>query len=231
MKKVLRLGAIALASVVGLSSCMKDKDHFDAGEQLELEKPIIKAYVDSIPELEDATLDEETGIWYKVLEKGERDPEEESPYEIQEYQNQILIMADAVVEYEGRLVEDGTVFDKTTETEGDTLDLALDLNTGQSRHITAWMLSFLPKEIQLDDRDEELNYGIIFDEGLRAGDEIRIVTPSLFAYGNTQQGKVPANSPLDFKIKVLDVKKHDLNDDDGDDDDDGGDDENNGDNE
>ncbi|HLQ99905.1 MAG TPA: hypothetical protein VK102_05975 [Sphingobacterium sp.] len=225
MKKVLRLGAIALASVVGLSSCMKDKDYFDAGEQLELEKPIIKAYVDSIPELEDATLDENTGIWYKVLEKGEREPEEGAPYEVQEYQNQNLIAADAVVEYEGRLVEDGTVFDKTTETEGDTLDLILDLNTGQTRHITAWMLSFLPKEIEFE--EETYDYGIIFDEGLRAGDEIRIVTPSFFAYGNTQQGKVPANSPLDFTIKVLDVKKHDLNDDGDDDDDDSGDDENN----
>lgn len=215
MKQLLRLGSVVLATVVGFSSCMKDGDYFDPTEQYQIEKPIIEEYVKSTDGLEDAKLDTNTGIWYKVIKKGERVEGQENPYEIQEYKGREAIVAAAVVKYEGRLVSDGTVFEKTTKTEGDSIALQLDLYSGDRNFILAWMVAFFPKTLEIDGKDND--FGIIFEDGLNTGDEIRIVTPSGYAYGNRSQGKIPANSPLDFKIEVLSAEKFDLNpDEDGD---------------
>lgn len=216
MKQLLRLGSGVLATVVGLSSCMKEGDYFDSAAQYQIEKPIIEEYVKSTEGLEDAKLDTNTGIWYKVIKKGEREERQEYPYEIQEYQGREAIVAAAVVKYEGRLVSDGTVFEKTTKTEGDSIALELDLYTGESNYISAWMRAFFPKTIKVNNKD--VDFGIIFEDGLNTGDEVRIVVPSMHAYGNSSRGKIPANSPLDFKIEVLSAKKLDLNPDEGDDD-------------
>lgn len=209
MKQLLRLGSVVLATVVGFSSCMKEGDYFDPAEQYQIEKPIIEEYVKTTEGLEDAKLDTNSGIWYKVIKKGERVDGQETPYEIQEYQGREAIVAAAVVKYEGRLVSDGTVFEKTTKTEGDSIALELNLYTGNGSFILGWMMAFFPKTIEIDGKDYD--YGIVFEDGLNTGDEIRIVVPSGYAYGNRSQGKIPANSPLDFKIEVLSAEKLDLN--------------------
>lgn len=209
MKQLLGLGSVVLATVVGFSSCMKEGDYFDPAEQYQIEKPIIEEYVKSTEGLEDAKLDTNTGIWYKVIQKGEREEGQENPYEPQEYQGRDLIVAEAVVKYEGRLVSDGSVFERTTKTEGDSVAIQLDLYSGQGNFIAGWMRAFFPKTIEIDGKDYD--YGVIFEDGLNTGDEIRIVIPSGYAYGNASQGKIPANSPLDFKIEVLSAKKLDLN--------------------
>lgn len=38
------------------------------------------------------------------------------------------------------------------------------------------------------------------------GGHIRFITPSAYAYGNASSKKIPANSPLYFDVKLLDIK-------------------------
>lgn len=207
MKNYLRLTVAALVSVFAFASCMKNDDYLDPYEQWELEKPIIEEYVEKTPGLEDAEFNERTGIWYKVIEKA---PQEERtfPYEAQDTANNQVILADVTVDYTGKLL-DGTVFDTTEGKDKFSITpIFYNVTTGYGNQnlISSWILTFMPKKIEYNDK--EIDLGIIFDDGLQSGDEIRIVTPSLYAYGNYATGKIPANSPLDFTIKVLKVEKH-----------------------
>lgn len=214
MKKTLRFAAIALAMTMGLSSCMKNNDYFDPNAQWELEKTIIKEFVEADPSLSGAKMHEETGIWYQVITEGERGENTFTYTAIDTIVNtgpSIRVIADAIVEYEGKLL-DGTIFDETTKAEGDSLRIEVALaGSNFMSVIPAWIYSFMPEKITVELEKEDnktIDLGIIFADGLQAGDKVRIITPSAYAYGNFGQGKVPANSPLDFTIKVIDVKEH-----------------------
>lgn len=41
---------------------------------------------------------------------------------------------------------------------------------------------------------------------IKKGGEIRLLLPSFYGYGNITYGPIPANSPLDFNIKLTDVQ-------------------------
>lgn len=40
---------------------------------------------------------------------------------------------------------------------------------------------------------------------IRKGGKIRLLLPSFYGYGNQARGPIPANSPLDFDIELVDV--------------------------
>lgn len=181
-----KLGLIVLAIIaVSVAGCVKDAETFDYAAQLEKEKPLIKAYVEQ--NLPNAILDEYTQIWYELVNPGI-----ENSYVYRLDQNGTSIVSPTItVNYEGKLLN-GQIFDSNNTPAGAVFDLGT--------LITAWHAAFIPKVVQ----------GIqtigITEQGLQKGAEIRIVTPSYLGYRNSQNGAIPANSPLVFTIKVLEIK-------------------------
>lgn len=92
------------------------------------------------------------------------------------------------VKYSGKLLN-GTEFDSS-----DSVKFNL------SNMITAWLYAFLPQEINGE------KFGGITINGLQKGAKIRIITPSPWGYGSTPKPTIPADSPLDFTIEVIDIQ-------------------------
>lgn len=182
MKK-LNLLVLGLIVVAGLSSCLKETETFDLELQYEIEKPIIAEYVrENVP---NAVLNEDWGIWYEIIEPGTA-----GDYEYKMVNNQIeapVIQA----KYRGILLN-GVQFDANDTTEGATFSL--------NQVILAWQIVFLPSVI---DGNETIG---LTATGLHPGAKIRFVTPSYLGYANSARNNIPANSPLDFTIEVLDVR-------------------------
>lgn len=205
MKKINVL-VLGCAVAVTAASCIKGDD-FDAAAQYELEKPIIEAYAKE--HLDNASLDEETGIWFEVVAPGDPESYQYKLIEDDINPSQSTIEAPVIyANYTGKLVNDNTIFDSNEEDEGAEFSLG--------SVIQAWILAFLPEEILYNQDGEYLEEPIKFGQvggltsgGLTAGSVIRIVTPSHLAYGHQGQGKVPADAPLYFEISVLSVEAPD----------------------
>lgn len=183
--KFLKFFSLFLATVT-LSSCFNNDLDYDMQAQYEIEKPLIQQYVQE--NLPGATLDTGTGIWYQILDIGD----EEGKYVYKTLGAGGGIESPIIqVKYTLRLLN-GTVVDKVDTEQGFTSSLA--------GLIQAWHIAFIPKKIG------ELNTGGFTENGLQKNSRIRFVTPSMWGYQNRSFGNVPANSPLDFTIEVLDVK-------------------------
>lgn len=183
--KFLKFFSLFLTTVT-LSSCFNNDLDYDMQAQYEIEKPLIQQYVQE--NLPGATLDTATGIWYQILDIGD----EEDTYVYKTLGAGGGIESPIIqVKYTLRLLN-GTVVDKVDTEQGFTSNLA--------GLIQAWHIAFLPKKIG------ELNTGGFTENGLQKNSRIRFVTPSMWGYQNRSFGNVPANSPLDFTIEVLDVK-------------------------
>jgi len=214
MKKLVSvlLFGLTIASVF-FTSCNKNNFDYDAWQKEELEKqriqdsinkkriedqfPIIKKYV-ADNQLQNVQYIDSLGLAYQVLTAGD-----ESSYTYSFNGNGGIVAPNATVKYTGKLVPTGTVFDQTEEGKTATFNL--------SRVITAWQIAFLPKSITHN--GIETKTGGITPNGLKKGSKIRFITPSPWAYGDSDQKNsstgnvtIPAKSPLDFTIEVVDIK-------------------------
>lgn len=193
MKK-LHILTIGLIAVMGLSSCMKERDIFDSNAQFELEKPQIETYAKQ--HLNNPQHHEESGIWYEIISPGTADS-----YEYRYYNSQPELFS-IKVNYVGRLLN-GTQFDANEKPEG--------LKMPIQNWIRGWHVTFLPKTytkgFEGADLANPVAFGGITEKGLQKGAKIRIVMPSYLGYGNNANGPIPANSPLDFEITVLDIER------------------------
>lgn len=193
-----------LAFILGIVivSCSKDDvDVYDQQAILEREAPILSSYITTQGLSDSAELHQQTGIWY-VLEDPGQGNFDYLDTNSNTGQTQ-LANAQVLVRYTGRLL-DGTVFDEnldpdTTGTNNGYFNL-LPTAT-QPGVITAWQIAFYPATIA----DQEI--GGLLTNGLQKGAKIRIITPSPYGYRDQANGDIPANSPLDFEIEVLDIRK------------------------
>lgn len=204
MKKA-NLLVLGLIMAMGLSSCIKEGDTFDLNAQYEIEKPVIEAYAKEhldAPQYKDI---QGKRVWFEVVVPGNPTSYQ---YKVSESSSnpgqQLLIPAEAIVSYEGRLVNNNTVFESKEDQK-----FIISLNS----IIPAWQLAFFPEEFRYDEDgellDEPIEFGGLTDEGLKVGSVIRIVTPSYWAYQNVSQGSsIPANSPLFFEITVSEIKDY-----------------------
>lgn len=192
---------IALIIGVGFTSCMKGNDFepYDGQKYFDIEAPILKAYVDSVDALEGAILDE-TGIWYKIVEQGLTDSANADFYEYNFNSIGELEYPEVTINYEGKLVSNGLTFD-----EGEDKTFSLGGLVG------GLIVAFLPEnmkdrkgDIVLDPNGDPQKIGIT-PLGLQKGAKIRIVMPSPYGYQSQSREGIPANSPLDFYIEVLEV--------------------------
>lgn len=192
MKK-LGLLLIVFIAVGSFSSCMKESEPYDAQFQFGVEKDLIEAYL--AEELPNAMFHEDEsgfGIWYELTSPGTPGDYEYKIIENTGSQPGTSIEAPVIqVKYTGKLL-DGRQFDASKGEDGATFSLA--------GVIPAWQVAFLPRMIG----SEEVSG--ITSTGLHPGAKIRFITPSIYAYGPQQNGSIPANSPLEFTIEVLDVR-------------------------
>jgi len=187
----------ALVIAIGFAACSKDKtEYYDPQKWFELEAPILAHYVDSVPELQGAVADS-SGIYYVVIDKGLQDSTDNDFYHYNINNGNQIEAPRVRVNYIGKMVPNGVEFDK-----GNDKEFPLT-NT-----IAAWQKAFLPKYIM--DKQGKLRYnGIgmgITEFGLQKGAKVRIILPSYFGYQDGTVGSIPANTPLDFYIEVLEVK-------------------------
>lgn len=199
MKKLLSplflgIAAIALFTV----SCSKSDDApiFDDAAQFSADSTLLKNYVDN--QFPDAQYDSETGIWYEILAQGEGNYQ----YKIVDTLNGKFLKFTPTVKYVGKLLN-GSIFDQTESDKTATFEILT--NTGyyypfESTIIPAWTFAFAPKQIG------DLKLSGLTEKGLQKGTKIHIMAPSRWTYGNRAMGKIPANSPLDFVIEVIDIK-------------------------
>lgn len=198
MKKT-NLLVLGLVVTMGLSSCIKDGETFDPQAQYELEKPVIEAYAKA--NLVDPQFDKETGIWYEITSMGDPESFEYKAILDQSRDRYYPEAPDIWVKYTGKLL-DGTPFDdknKDTEVKMSFNDIA----------VQAWVYVFFPEKILVDKDGDTLEKPLDFvgftASGLKKGAKVRFVSPSYMAYGNSAAGKIPANSPLDFEIELVNI--------------------------
>lgn len=191
MKNKLTSIVVLAIALISFASCNKNNDnYYDVNKQLELDAKSIKTFVDT--KLPLAVLDSNSGIWYQMISQGDGLYEYKSKDSIINGQTKkVPVVPKVSVRYTGQLLN-GTVFDQNQSQEGMTGFL--------SQYIPAWQIAFLPKKIG------DLKIVGLTAKGLSKGAKIRIITPSPWAYGNTTLPKIPANSPLDFTIEVIDIK-------------------------
>lgn len=193
----------ALIIGIGFTACSKsDYKPYDAQHYLDLETPILANYVDTAAGLEGATLDENTGIWFKVLEEGISDPEDKDNFYTYKYNSgNLLEFPKMRVKYALRLVATGKLIEEV-----DMNDTQYDgkyMNLGTT--IGGWQYAFFPTKL-VRNNGEIFELGGFTELGLQKGSKIRIVIPSPYGYQDQLQGSIPANSPLDFTIEVIEVK-------------------------
>lgn len=191
MKNFTKIFLGILTVIIAFSSCSKNDDnYFDADKQFALDAQAIKTFVGTNVPL--AVLDTNSGIWYQTIAEGDGVYQYATKDSVIYGQTQKFVVSPKVtVRYTGQLL-DGTVFDQNQSEEG-----MVGLVT---QYIRAWQIAFFPKKIG------DLKIGGLTAKGLTKGSKIRIITPSYWAYGNFSAGKIPANSPLDFTIEVIDIK-------------------------
>lgn len=181
--KQIRLFLVFLSMGVLFVGCMKnDGPVYDPQAQIEKEVPLIETYVATLNEEEEIVLekDDELLIWYQYQELN-------SGEELYDYvdENNQLLWPKVRVSYKGRLM-DGTVFDEDEESE------YVDLR----ELVGSWAVAFFPSA-----------QGGLLEKGLQIGDKIRFIMPSYWGYGPNARAGIPANSPLDFEIEVLDIQE------------------------
>lgn len=196
------LGALV---AMGLSSCIKDGETYDAAAQYEIEKPLIEEYAKTHLDNYDYKDIQGFRVYFEIIEPGDLGSYQ---YKLGKHPNNpnqsIAIPAEAIVSYEGRLV----VGNKEFESKEDQKFII------PNNIIPAWQIAFMPDKIRYDEDGEPLsepfNFGGLTEEGLQPGSVIRIVTPSYWAYQDAAQGSIPANSPLYFEIAVSEIADYEF---------------------
>lgn len=166
-------------------SCDKNDDlgYYDAQRYFELDAAAIASYIHQEGLQDSAIMDTATGIWYVLYDAGDPDSYE---YTISAANRIELPLIH--VDYIGQLLN-GSVFDENKA------ELPL------SYLIPAWQIAFMPKNVA-----NQINMPALTESGLKKGAKIRIITPSPYGYANESRPGIPAHSPLDFMIEVLDIK-------------------------
>ena len=224
MKKLSKLLFAFLLASITIASCSKS-DYDDSEWQAEQRRrdslnriridstlteqaPLLAQFAkDSLGE--GAQLDDSTGIWFKIHDLGEVGSYK---YQLQSNGYQLVLPNPSIeVKYQGKLLN-GKVFDETLqELPGDEKE---DADSSKTSHlgqlIPAWRIAFYPKEIRINGKTHYV--GGLTEKGLQKGAIIEFVVPSPYGYDNKEvkdkDGKVtiPANSPLHFKIEVVNIK-------------------------
>ena len=223
MKTLFKPLLVLVLATVTLASCMKDTSAEDEARQREIEEKIfaqLEADTKAIQDFADENPSEAPGGWRKddvdqrfptlnkTVKRGYQfevlaDPipeEGEEEYEYKFAQNgQGVIFPKVKVNYSVSLLN-GT---EVQSGENREIDLAT-FHTNQEVYTDTWVYSFFPKTIRYNEEDRHI--GGLTAKGLRKGSHIRVLAPSLYAFGDQKVGEIPANSPLVYEFEVLEIE-------------------------
>lgn len=199
--KNFKLLLAALVAVVSISSCMKDDNNYDGPsweeEQaridsvLDKQKSIVEAYAREHLSEEKIMKNDSLGIWYEVLPSTV-----DSTFEYVQSGNSFMTVS-ASVKYSEKGITGDYSKEVTTATRASIL---------QGYVPTAWLVAFYPDNIN------GKYYPGLLGKGLLKGSKIRVIAPSPYYYDNNEvkdaDGNVlPANTPVDFTIEVIDISR------------------------
>ena len=213
------LGGIAAVAILAttFTSCNKTddfdyEDYYMKQEQsvdslLSAEKTKIQAYVDEhfTNPIEDTVSikyqyltkkSAKRGIWYEVIST----PTDNS-YEYKAVSSQQLTAPTFKAKYTAKLLN-GTVVQ--SDTQGGQYSF-----TSSSNNVfnNAWYFAFFPYAVKFNGNDVKINgLGGLTKDGLKKGSKIKVIVPSLWAFGATKVGDIPANSPLVYEFEVLEIQ-------------------------
>ena len=204
--KNFKLLLVAVVAILSISSCMKNEyveDNSWAENQaridstLEAQKSVLAEY--AMENLGDGRqFNDTTGIWFEILETPTEEEAKAFEYSISPQGS--FVTPSAKVKYKGQLLN-GTVFDEPS--------IAADflIRSGSSFQqgvIPAWTIAFYPETVVYN--GQTYHTGLV-EDGLKKGHKIRFIAPSPYCYDNRSSEKIPADSPLDFTIEVIDIKE------------------------
>lgn len=217
MHNLSKLFSLFVLATLLLTSCSKSDDNQDWRDEqrrldsinnariealLQKQAPILKAFAEE--HIPGAVLDDSTGIWFKVHAPGTAGSY--TRWLVPGSTGSLSLSRPTVeVKYTGKLLN-GDTFDQTSTDDPEDKTRSFPLGSV----IAAWDIAFYPKEIRLNGEDYKI--GGLTEKGLQKGAIIEFVAPSPYCYDrSTRKDKdgnitIPADSPLHFKIEVVDIK-------------------------
>lgn len=96
-----------------------------------------------------------------------------------------------------------SLLNSTTPVESDLIGTDYNLGVQDSKITPIWLLSFFPYSVQFN--GNPIILGGLTKNGLKKGNKITVITPSLYAYGANTKTNIPANSPLVYTFEVLEI--------------------------
>ncbi|MCC2599065.1 FKBP-type peptidyl-prolyl cis-trans isomerase [Sphingobacterium sp. FBM7-1] len=217
MKTLFKPLLVLAVTAIAFTSCMKDDSADREAAQRQQEEAIaaslasdelkIEAYLAANPSegwQEDDTeypltligKSPKRGFWFEVLETPTEEDDEAYTYE---FSGQGYKAPKVKLTYTASLLNGTEV---QSEDAGDFDFATLANNTTIYNQV--WFSSFFPKTIRSNGEDYPV--GGLTAKGLKKGSKIRVVAPSIWAFGSNKVGDIPANSPLVYEFEVLEIE-------------------------
>lgn len=217
MKNLFGLFAALAILATSITSCNKTDD-FDYDEYyrqqeraidslLDTEKTKIEAYVQANftnPIQDTVTIkysfltkkSAKRGIWYEIIS-----PPSDNSYEYKAISTTQLSSPTFKAKYTAKLLNGTTV---QSDTQGSQYSFS---GTNTNLFNNAWYFAFFPYAVKFNNIDVKIQgLGGLTKDGLKKGSKIRLITPSLWAFGANKVGDIPANSPLVYEFEVLEIQ-------------------------
>lgn len=221
MKTLFKPFIVLLCAAVSFSSCMKDTSAEDEARQREQEEAFEALLASQEDDIEQYRFDHpseapegwqedereiplptlgravKTGIWFEVL--AEPTEEDDEAYEYKYSSAGGLVTPTVEINYRVSLL-DGT---EVQSGEDEKIDFStFSSNTNVFNEL--WVISFFPKSFR--ENSQDIPYIGLTAKGLKKGSHIRVVTPSVWAFGEQGTNDIPANSPLVYEFEVLSIE-------------------------
>lgn len=149
------------------------------------------------------------GFWYDVVTTPTEEDDKAYTWELTTSgYSYIAKPAKVKLKYTAKLL-DGTIVE--SDLEGSNYDIT-PFKTDSKVFTSTWYYTFIPYSIKNNSNNTVI--GGFTKNGLKKGSKIRVVTPSIYAYGSVAKEadgtntlvKIPANSPLVYEFEVLSIQ-------------------------
>jgi len=138
------------------------------------------------------------GIWYEIINPATDNSYE---YKLNASQNGVVYPTWKLKFKVNLLTSETPVF---SDLEGS--NYTLSGTNPNSLFTEAWVISLFPAKYKANGQD--INYVGLTKDGVKKGSKIRVIVPSLYAYGaqGLSAKNIPADSPLVYEFEVLEIQ-------------------------
>ncbi|MCH7397399.1 FKBP-type peptidyl-prolyl cis-trans isomerase [Belliella sp. DSM 107340] len=179
-----KVSLIVFSAFILLSACISEQENFSV--RLEQDKEAILKYIAENPLPGGKTFKDEPNGFYIFWE------------EAMNTTDSLRIGDTLYIDYTGKLL-DNTVFDTSID------------SIAQANNIKVQQREYKPLQFIVG-RDRLIEGFMFALSKMQEGDKATTIFPSLYGYGPSASGRIPANSPLIFDIHLKEVRRNTLND-------------------